>query len=135
MTDLGRDTPSVFGALTVPLLDPDDDVGNIGRLSLTLNAQAERPSDFSALTSWGATLNWGVTDNLSLLASFSNDEPAPSIPQLGAPPLRPEGVTYYDFRTGQPVLIDTNTGRHQFLAAQPRPDPQPGPNWDLPMVG
>src|SRR3546814_6380117 len=32
-TDLGRDTPSVFGSLTVPLLDPDYDVGNIGRRS------------------------------------------------------------------------------------------------------
>src|SRR3546814_9445884 len=60
MTDLGRDTPSVFGSLTVPLLDPDYDVGNIGRLSLTLNAQAERPNDFSALTSRGATATWGL---------------------------------------------------------------------------
>src|SRR3546814_17372762 len=91
MPVLCRDTPSVFGSLTVPLLDPEYDIGNIGRLSLTLNAQAERPSDFSALTSWGATLNWGVTDNLSLLASFSNDEAAPSMTQLGAAPLRTEG--------------------------------------------
>src|SRR3546814_16317691 len=41
-TDLGRDPPSVFGSLTVPLPAPDYDVGNIGRLSLTPPAQAEQ---------------------------------------------------------------------------------------------
>lgn len=133
-TELARDTPSVFGSLTVPLLDPEYDIGNIGRLSLTLNAQAERPSDFSALTSWGATLNWGVTDNLSLLASYASDEAAPSMTQLGAAPLRTEGVTYYDFRTGQTVLIDTITGGNPFLLAEQRRDLKVGLNWELPMV-
>src|SRR3546814_10280065 len=110
-TDLGRDTPSVFGSLTVPLLDPDYDVGNIGRLSLTLNAQAERPSDVSALTSWGATANWGLTGNLSLIASFKSDEAAPSVTQLGDAPLVTSGGTYYDFATGQTVQIATTTDR------------------------
>ena len=133
-TDLARDTPSVFGSLTVPLLDPEYEVGNIGRLSLTLNAQAERPSDFSALTSWGATLNWGVTDNLSLLTSFASDEAAPSMTQLGAAPLETEGVTYYDFRTGQTVLINTTTGGNPFLLAEQRRDFKVGLNWEVPMV-
>src|SRR3546814_5606376 len=128
MTDLGRDTPSVFGALTVPLLDPDDDVGNIGRLSLTLNAQAERPSDFSALTSWGATLNWGVTDNLSLLASFSNDEAAPSMTQLGAAPLRTEGVTYYDFRSEEHTSELQSLMRISYAVFCLKTNTQPSPS-------
>ncbi|KAB2856433.1 MAG: TonB-dependent receptor plug domain-containing protein, partial [Sphingopyxis terrae] len=106
-SDLARDTPSVFGSLTVPILDPDYDVGKIGRISLTLNGQVENPSDFAALKSWGATLNWGLTDNLSLLASFNRDEAAPSVTQLGAAPLVTDNVTYYDFRTGQTVQIQT----------------------------
>src|SRR3546814_539995 len=134
MTDLGRDTPSVFGSLTVPLLDPDYDVGNIGRLSLTLNAQAERPSDFSALTSWGATANWGLTGNLSLIASFKSDEAAPSVTQLGAAPLVTSGVTYYDFATGQTVQIATTTGGNPFLRAEQRRDLKLGLNWEVPMV-
>lgn len=63
-TDLARDLPGVFGSLTVPLLDPEYEVGNIGRVSLTLSGQVQNPSDFDALKSWGANVNWGVTDNL-----------------------------------------------------------------------
>ena len=133
-SDLARNTPSVFGSLTVPLLDPDYHVGNVGRLSLTLNAQAERPSDFSALTSWGATLNWGVTGNLSLIASYKNDEAAPSVSQLGAAPLETQGVTYYDFATGRTVEITTLTGGNALLRTEQRRDLKLGLNWSPPMV-
>jgi outer membrane cobalamin receptor len=134
VTDLARDTPSVFGSLTVPLLDPDYEVGKLGRLSLTLNAEVERPSDFSALKSWGATLNWGLTGNLSLLASFASDEAAPSMTQLGAAPLVTPAVTYYDFATGQTVQITTTTGGNPFLLAEQRRDLKIGLNWNVPMV-
>ncbi len=133
-SDLARDTPSVFGSLTVPILDPDYDVGKIGRISLTLNGQVENPSDFAALKSWGATLNWGLTDNLSLLASFNRDEAAPSVTQLGAAPLVTDNVTYYDFRTGQTVQIQTTTGGNPFLLAEQRRDLKLGLNWSPPMV-
>ncbi|MDZ3833513.1 MAG: ABC transporter ATP-binding protein [Sphingopyxis sp.] len=133
-SDLSRDTPNVFGSLTIPLFDPEYEVGNFGTMSLTLNAQAERPSDFSALTSWGTTLNWGITDKLSLLASFKNDEAAPSVTQLGAAPLVTPGVTYYDFATGQTVEITTTTGGNPLLRAERRRDFKLGLNWELPMV-
>lgn len=133
-TDLGRDTPSVFGSLTLPLLDPEYEVGNVGRMSLTLSGQVANPSDFEALKSWGASLNWGVTDNLSLIASFNNDEAAPGIQQLGAAPLVTPGVTYYDFATGQTVEITTTTGGNPFLLAEQRRDLKLGLNWEVPMV-
>ncbi|WP_137869360.1 TonB-dependent receptor [Sphingopyxis sp. 2PD] len=133
-TSLGRDTPSVFGSLTLPLLDPEYEVGNIGRMSLTLSGQVANPSDFEALKSWGASLNWGVTDNLSLIASFNNDEAAPGIQQLGAAPLVTPGVTYYDFATGQTVEITTTTGGNPFLLAEQRRDLKLGLNWEVPMV-
>ncbi|AJA07898.1 TonB-dependent receptor [Sphingopyxis fribergensis] len=133
-TDLARDLPSVFGSLTVPLLDPEYEVGNIGRVSLTLSGQVANPSDFESLKSWGANLNWGVTDNLSLIASFNNDEAAPGIQQLGAAPLTTDGVTYYDFRTGQTVQISTTTGGNPFLLAEQRRDLKLGLNWSPPMV-
>ncbi len=133
-TDLGRDTPSVFGSLTIPLLDPEYEVGKIGRVSLTLSGQVQNPSDFAALKSWGANLNWGVTDNLSLIASFNNDEAAPGIQQLGAAPLVTPAVTYYDFSTGQTVQITTTTGGNPFLLAEQRRDLKLGLNWSPPMV-
>lgn len=133
-TDLARDLPGVFGSLTVPLLDPEYEVGNIGRVSLTLSGQVQNPSDFAALKSWGANLNWGVTDNLSLIASFNQDEAAPGIQQLGAAPLTTDGVTYYDFRTGQTVQITTTTGGNPFLLAEQRRDLKLGLNWSPPML-
>ncbi|MCA0209841.1 MAG: ABC transporter ATP-binding protein [Proteobacteria bacterium] len=133
-TDLARDLPGVFGSLTVPLLDPEYQVGNIGRVSLTLSGQVQNPSDFAALKSWGANLNWGVTDNLSLIASFNQDEAAPGIQQLGAAPLVTDGVTYYDIRTGQTVQITTTTGGNPFLLAEQRRDLKLGLNWSPPMV-
>jgi len=133
-TDLARDLPGVFGSLTVPLLDPEYEVGNVGRVSLTLSGQVQNPSDFSALKSWGANLNWGVTDNLSLIASFNQDEAAPGIQQLGAAPLVTDGVTYYDIRTGQTVQITTTTGGNPFLLAEQRRDLKLGLNWSPPMV-
>jgi len=133
-TDLSRDLPGVFGSLTVPLLDPEYEVGNIGRVSLTLSGQVQNPSDFEALKSWGANLNWGVTDNLSLIASFNQDEAAPGIQQLGAAPLVTPAVTYYDFSTGQTVQITTTTGGNPFLLAEQRRDLKLGLNWSPPMV-
>lgn len=133
-TDLARDLPSVFGSLTVPLLDPEYEVGNIGRVSLTLSGQVANPSDFEALKSWGANLNWGVTDNLSLIASFNQDEAAPGIQQLGAAPLVTPAVTYYDFSTGQTVQITTTTGGNPFLLAEQRRDLKLGLNWSPPMI-
>lgn len=133
-TDLSRDLPSVFGSLTVPLLDPEYSAGKIGRVSLTLSGQVANPSDFESLKSWGANLNWGVTDNLSLIASFNNDEAAPGIQQLGAAPLVTPAVTYYDFATGQTVQITTTTGGNPFLLAEQRRDLKLGLNWSPPMV-
>ncbi|ABF52356.1 TonB-dependent receptor plug domain-containing protein [Sphingopyxis alaskensis] len=133
-TDLSRDLPGVFGSLTVPLLDPDYAVGKIGTLSLTLSGQVQNPSDFAALKSWGANLNWGVTDSLSLIASFNSDEAAPGIQQLGAAPLVTPAVTYYDFATGQTVQITTTTGGNPLLLAEQRRDLKLGLNWSPPMI-
>ncbi|MDO9369719.1 MAG: ABC transporter ATP-binding protein [Sphingopyxis sp.] len=133
-TDLARDLPGVFGSLTIPLLDPEYEVGKIGRVSLTLSGQVQNPSDFDPLKSWGANLNWGVTDNLSLIASFNQDEAAPGIQQLGAAPLVTPAVTYYDFSTGQTVQITTTTGGNPLLLAEQRRDLKLGLNWSPPMV-
>src|SRR3546814_20491689 len=84
--------------------------------------------------SWGATANWGITGNLSLIASFKNDEAAPSVTPLGAAPLVTPGVTYYDFTTGQTVQIATTTGGNPFLRAEQRRAFTLGLHWAVPRV-
>lgn len=133
-TDLARDLPGVLGSLTIPLLDPEYGSGGIGRVSLTLSGQYQDPSDFAALKSWGANVNWGITDNLSIVAGFNSDEAAPGIQQLGAAPLVTPAVTYYDFATGQTVQITTVTGGNPLLLAEQRRDLKLGLNWSPPMI-
>ncbi|ALH81644.1 TonB-dependent receptor plug domain-containing protein [Sphingopyxis macrogoltabida] len=132
-TDLARDVPSAFGSLNIPLLDPDYNAGPF-RVSATLSGQIQKPSDFQTLKNWGANLNFNFTDNLSLVASFNSDEEAPTVTQLGAAPQVTDGVTYYDFRTGQTVLISTISGGNPDLLAERRRDFKLGLNWSLPMV-
>jgi outer membrane cobalamin receptor len=133
-SDLGRDTPSILGSVTIPLLDPEYDIGNVGRLSLTLNAKAENPSDFAALYSLGGSLNWNVTNNLSLIGSYSRDQAAPGVSQLGATVLETDAVTYYDFQQGRTVEITTVTGGNPNLLAETRRDLKFGVNWNVPAV-
>lgn len=133
-TRLSRDLPGALGIITVPLLDPDYDVGHIGTVTLTLNGQIQEPSDFATLKSWGASLNWGLTKNFSVLASYASDEAAPSVTQLGAAPLVTPLVNYYDFATGQTVQISTTTGGNPALLAEQRRDFGLGLNWSPPMV-
>lgn len=132
-TDLSRDLPSVFGSLNVPLLDPEYHAGPI-RLSANLSAQIQKPSDFETLKSWGASLNWVLSKNFSVVTSFNSDEAAPSVTQLGAAPLTTPDVTYYDFRTGQTVRITTTSGGNPFLLTERRRDLKVGLNWSPPMI-
>src|SRR3546814_19349429 len=54
--------------------------------------------------------------------------------QLGAAPLTTDGVTTYDFATGQTVEITTITGGNPDLLTEKRQDIQFGLNWDVPML-
>lgn len=132
-TELSRDLPSVFGSLNVPLLDPEYHAGPI-RLSANLSAQVQKPSDFETLKSWGASLNWVLSKNFSIVTSFNSDEAAPSVTQLGAAPLTTPDVTYYDFATGQTVRITTTSGGNPFLLTERRRDLKIGLNWSPPML-
>ena len=132
-SDLSRDLPSVFGSLNIPLLDPEYHAGPI-RLSANLSAEVEKPSDFETLKSWGASLNWVLSKNFSIVTSFNSDEAAPSVTQLGAAPLTTPDVTYYDFATGQTVRITTTSGGNPFLLTERRRDLKIGLNWSPPMI-
>lgn len=133
-TRLGRDVPSAFASLSIPLLDPDYDVGKIGRLSASLSGEVSDVSDFGTLKSWSTGLNWNVTRSLSLLASYNRDQAAPGVQQLGAATLVTPGVTYYDFGRGETVQIETVSGGNPALLAELRRDLKLGINWSPPMV-
>jgi hypothetical protein len=68
----------------------------------------------------GAGVNWSPAPRLNLLASWTREEGAPSLQQLGDPLLESPGVAYFDYTRGETVLLTTITGGNPALDADRR---------------
>lgn len=101
----------------------------IGRLTANANASLAKLSDFGTLTSVGAGLSWSPAQRLNLNASWTREEGAPSLQQLGDPELITPGVAFFDFATGETVLVTTETGGNPQLLADTRNVLKIGGNW------
>jgi hypothetical protein len=102
---------------------------SIGRLTANANAGLTRLSDFGTLTSLGAGLSWAPAQRLNFNASWTHEEGAPSLQQLGDPLLETPNVSFFDFRTGQTVLVTTVTGGNPDLQSDTRNVFKLGGNW------
>jgi iron complex outermembrane receptor protein len=76
----------------------------LGKLSVGLNGEARQLSDFGTLTTFGSTLSWSPVKPVSILASFSRTEQAPSLLQLGQATLETPDLREYDFVTGTTTI-------------------------------
>lgn len=92
----------------------------IGDLSLNGNVQLRRLSDFGTLTTWGAGLTWSPIPVVDIVASFTDEEDAPSPQQLADPRVDTPLVRVFDFVTGQPVLVTQPTGGNPDLLGDSR---------------
>lgn len=92
----------------------------IGDLSLNLNLNAEQYSDFGTLTTVGYGLNWRPTGYISVIASATHEEGAPSITQLGDPNIATPNVRVFDFVRGETVDITRLEGGNPNLLADSR---------------
>ncbi len=119
----GRDEANVRANIDIPLANKARGVASaLGELSVNFNAGYRELDDFAGLTSYGFGLNWAFTDRLSLLASITTEEAAPSIQQLGEPLLVTPGVPVFDFRNQTTVIIDRISGGNPALRAEQRRD-------------
>ena len=125
-SDLGRTSGEASASLDLPLTRR---TASIGRLSANVNAGITQLSDFGTLTSFGVGLNWSPAPRLNLLASWTREESAPSLQQLGDPVLETPGVPFFDFTTGETVLVTTVTGGNPALDADRRNVFKLGGNW------
>lgn len=119
--DLSRDRGAVQASLDVPIASRRraflEDLGN---LSVNFNAEAEQLSDFGTLTTLGAGLNWSPIDELNFGASFTDEDGAPSMQQLGDPVLATPGVRVFDLVRGETVDITRVEGGNPGLLADNR---------------
>ena len=134
-TSLSRRRIDAGVNIGVPLTSRRDDVlAAVGDISLNFDAGLEDLSDFGTLYNWSAGLNWGLTDKLSLSATYLYNEDAPSLTQLGAAEILTPNVNYYDFATNQTVLASVITGGNPDLPAQAQKDWKIGLSWELPFL-
>lgn len=119
-SDLGRGRLSSSVNFDLPISKRNTDFSAIGNLTLNANAGVDRLSDFGTLTTIGAGLFWSPATKLNLIGSWTREEGAPSLNQLGDPVLATPGTRVFDFATGQTVLADVVTGGNPDLLADRR---------------
>jgi outer membrane cobalamin receptor len=122
---LGRDRVDGAFNLDVPILKDSA----IGRLGANANAEVEHLSDFGTLTTVGAGINWTPAERLNLIASWTREEGAPSMQQIGDPILDTPDTRVFDFTTGETVLVTAISGGNPNLSADRRNVFKLGANW------
>jgi hypothetical protein len=128
-TALGRSTGQAGFNVDLPISRRNRDFSALGNLTLNGNAEVQRLSDFGTLTTIGAGANWSPVDRLNFLGSWTREEGAPTIQQLGDPILETPGARIFDFSTGQTVLATVITGGNPDLLADKRNVFKLGANW------
>jgi hypothetical protein len=128
-TALGRTTGQAGINLDLPISRRNRDFSALGNLTLNGNAEVQGLSDFGTLTTIGAGANWSPVDRLNFLGSWTREEGAPTIQQLGDPILETPGARIFDFSTGQTVLATVITGGNPDLLADKRNTFKLGANW------
>jgi hypothetical protein len=92
----------------------------LGNLSANFNAEIENFSDFGVLRTLGGGLNWAPIAQVSLIASVTDEDGAPSMQQLGDPVLETQGVRIFDFVRGETVEVRRVDGGNPALLADNR---------------
>ncbi len=120
-TRLGRDAGRAQASLDLPLASRREGVLEaLGNLTLNANLAAETLSDFGTLLTFGGGLNWSPGRPLAINASWSREEGAPTIGQLGNPPVETPNVRVFDQLTGETVDVTRLDGGNPDLLADRR---------------
>jgi hypothetical protein len=128
-TSLGRTTGTASINLDLPVSRRNRDFSALGNLTLNANAELDQLSDFGSLTTIGAGLNFSPVDRLNFITSWTREEGAPTIQQLGDPVIETPNSRIFDFTTGQTVLVNATTGGNPDLLADRRNVVKLGVNW------
>ncbi len=92
----------------------------LGDLSVNVNFATRELSDLGALSTLGYGINWSPIDRVNFVASFSNEEAAPSVEQLGLPVVVTPNARIFDFIRGETVDITRIFGGNPGLRAEDR---------------
>ena len=114
--DITRTTESFQGSFNLPLTSTRQDfLAKAGDLSANVNVGYDDLSDLGGLTTLGGGLNWSPIKKISVIASYTDEEGAPSTNQINDPLVVTPNVSVFDFTTGQTVLISRTDGGNAAL--------------------
>jgi iron complex outermembrane recepter protein len=118
---LGRSDANVQASFDLPIASRRSGILQpLGNLSANFNAAANRVSDFGTLTTLGAGLTWSPVVPLELIASFTDEEGAPTTTQLGNPQSTTPNVQLFDFVRQTTVTVNRVDGGNPGLVADNR---------------
>ena len=126
---LGRTSGNASINVDLPVSRRNTGFDALGNLTLNANAKVEQLSDFGTLTTIGAGANWSPIRRLNLIGSWTREDGAPTVDQLGDPVLPTPDTRIFDFTTGQTVLVTAITGGNPDLQADSRNVFKLGANW------
>ena len=126
---LSRTTGQAGINVDVPISRRGRAFSALGNLTLNGNAEVDQLSDFGTLTTLGAGLNFSPVERLSFITSWTREQGAPTINQLGDPVLDTPNSRIFNFTTGQTVLVDAITGGNPSLRADRRSVVKISGNW------
>ena len=134
-TDLSRQRLATGVNLAIPLTSRDEDfLAAVGDITLNLSAGVDDLSDFGTLYDWSAGVTWGLTEKLSVNATYLNRDTAPTLSQLGSPELATPNVQVFDLTRNETALVTLITGGNPLLPAQNQSDWKFGVQWELPFL-
>jgi hypothetical protein len=126
---LGRTQGNAAVSFDLPISRRNRGFSALGNLTLNANGEVEQLSDFGTLRTLGAGFNWSPVERLNLIASWTREEGAPSVQQLGDPILDTPGTRIFDFTRGETVLVNAITGGNPDLDSDRRNVLKLGGNW------
>jgi iron complex outermembrane recepter protein len=118
--DVQRDIGGGQINVDVPIASRGDFLGFLGDLSVNGNVEVQRLSDFGTLYSYGAGTTWSPIRALNLVASFTDEDNAPTAQQLGNPVIVTPGVRVFDLVRGQDAIVTQISGGNPDLLANSR---------------
>ena len=128
-SELGRDSFDTQVSVDLPLLFAEEE-GGLGDLSINANLALSELSDFGTLMTAGGGFTWKPTEKLRFIGSYTREEGAPSIGELGDPVIVTPNVRVFDFTTGDTVLVDAVSGGNPELIADTRDVAKLGIQWE-----
>lgn len=128
-TSLGRSQGTASFNFDLPVSRRNREFDELGNLTLNANGEVQQLSDFGTLMIVGAGANWSPVNPVNLIVSWTREEGAPTIQQLGEPILQTGAFRIFDFTRGETILASAITGGNPDLKADRRNVFKVSGNW------